>query len=51
MGSGLTMAARVEVTTRYAKEYTRARKKDRGRILDEVVSVTGWSQGPGKVAF
>ncbi len=44
MGSGLTMAARVEVTTRYAKEYMRAGKKDRGRILDEVVSVTGWSR-------
>ena len=38
------MAARVEVTTRYAKEYMRAGKKDRGRILDEVVSVTGWSR-------
>lgn len=38
------MAARVEVTTRYAKAYAAASKKDKGRVLDEVVSVTGWSR-------
>lgn len=38
------MAARVEVTTRYAKAYATATKKDKGRILAEVVSVTGWSR-------
>ncbi|MDO5495170.1 MAG: integrase, partial [bacterium] len=38
------MAARVEVTTRYAKAYAAATKKDKGRILTEVVSVTGWSR-------
>lgn len=38
------MQSRAEVTTRYAKAYARASKKDRGRILDEVIGVTGWSR-------
>jgi hypothetical protein len=38
------MRSRAEVTTKYAKEYVAARKKDKGRVLDEVVSVTGWSR-------
>jgi hypothetical protein len=44
MRSELSMASRAEVTTRYAKAYVRASKKDKGRVLDEVVSVTGWSR-------
>ena len=38
------MASRAEITTRYAKAYRAASKKDRGRLLDEVVAVTGWSR-------
>ena len=38
------MKSRAEVTTRYAKAYARASKADKGRILDEVVGVTGWSR-------
>ncbi|MGH3966609.1 MAG: DDE-type integrase/transposase/recombinase [Mycobacterium sp.] len=38
------MAARAEITTRYAKAYVKAGKKDRGRVLDQVVEVTGWSR-------
>jgi hypothetical protein len=38
------MASRVEITSRYAKAYSRAGKRDKGRVLDEVVSVTGWSR-------
>jgi hypothetical protein len=38
------MQSRAEVTTRYAKAYRKAAKKDKGRVLDEVVSVTGWSR-------
>ncbi|WP_216853876.1 hypothetical protein [Phytoactinopolyspora halotolerans] len=38
------MASRADVTTRYAKAYVKASKKDKGRILDEVVGVTGWSR-------
>src|SRR5680860_792127 len=44
MRSGLSMTSRAEVTTRYARAYVRASKKDRGKVLDEVVSVTGWSR-------
>lgn len=38
------MRSRAEVTSRYARAYARAGKKDKGRVLDEVVSVTGWSR-------
>ena len=38
------MASRAEITTRFAKAYVRASKKDRGLILDQVMSVTGWSR-------
>ena len=44
MGSGLSMQARAEITGKYARVYTRASKKDKGRILDEVCAVTGWSR-------
>src|SRR5665811_572384 len=44
MGSELSMTSRAEVTTRYAKVYAKASKKDKGRILDEVVGVTRWSR-------
>jgi hypothetical protein len=40
----LSMNSRAEVTTRYAKAYAKASKGDKGRILDEVVGVTGWSR-------
>jgi len=38
------MTSRAEVTTRYAKVYAKASKKDKGRILDDVVGVTRWSR-------
>ncbi len=38
------MRSRAEVTTRYARAYVKASKKGKGRVLDEVVSVTGWSR-------
>lgn len=38
------MASRVEVTSRYAKAYVKASKKDKGQVLDQVVAVTGWSR-------
>lgn len=33
-----------EITTKYAKAYVKAGKKDKGRVLDQVVAVTGWSR-------
>ena len=38
------MSSRAEITTRYAKAYAAAAKKDKGVILDQVVEVTGWSR-------
>ncbi|MBA3266327.1 MAG: transposase family protein [Nocardioidaceae bacterium] len=38
------MTSRAEVTSRYAEAYVKASKRDRGRILDQVVEVTGWSR-------
>ena len=37
------MQSGAEVTARYAKVYVKA-KKDKGQVLDEVMSVTGWSR-------
>src|SRR6201998_1480481 len=44
MGSGLSMPSRAQVTPRDAKSYVNASRKNRGRILDQVVEVTGWSR-------
>jgi hypothetical protein len=44
MDEGLSMQSRAEITVKYAKGYVRASKRDRGRMLDEVVAVTGWSR-------
>ena len=38
------MTSRAEITTRYARAFEAADKRTKGRILDEVVSVTGWSR-------
>jgi transposase InsO family protein len=38
------MASRAEITSKYAKAYVKASKKDKGLILDQVMSVTGWSR-------
>jgi Integrase core domain len=38
------MTSRTEITTRYAKAFKAADKRSKGLILDEVVSVTGWSR-------
>jgi hypothetical protein len=38
------LSARVEVTKKYAEAYARASKKDKGRVLDQVVEVTGWNR-------
>lgn len=42
MESGLSMPSRAEITSKYARAYAAALKKDKGRVLDQVVEVTGW---------
>ncbi len=44
MRNGLSMTSRAEITTKYAKVYAKASKKDKGRILTQVMGVTGWSR-------
>jgi hypothetical protein len=41
MGDLIAMSARREITNRLRAAYQRASKKDKGRILDQVVSATG----------
>jgi hypothetical protein len=38
------MTSRAEITARYAQAYVGASKQDKGRVLDQVVGVTGWSR-------
>jgi len=38
------MSSRAEITRKYARAYAAASKKDKGRLLTEVVAVTGWSR-------
>lgn len=38
------MSARAEITAKYARAFRSASKQDKGRLLDEVVAVTGWSR-------
>lgn len=38
------MAARVEITNKYAKAYAAAPKKGKSEIIDEVVEITDWNR-------
>ena len=51
MGQRLSMATRKEITKKYARQYAMAAKKDKGRMLDELVSVTGWSRANARRAI
>jgi hypothetical protein len=44
MSQELAMATRRDLTKKYAKAYQQAAKKDKGRMLDELCAVTGWSR-------
>ena len=44
MGIGLSMSSRAEIAAKYARAYRAASKKDKTRLLGEVVAVTGWSR-------
>lgn len=39
------MAAHREIPKKFAREYARADKTDKGRLLDTLVETTGWSRG------
>ena len=40
----LSMAARIELTKKYARAYAEAPEKGKTQILDQVVEVTGWNR-------
>lgn len=40
----VSLATRVEITKKYAAAYEAASKKDKTRILDQLVEVTGWNR-------
>lgn len=40
----LSLAARVEITKKYAQTYAAAPRKGKTAILDRVVEVTGWNR-------
>src|SRR5438105_2369524 len=41
---GLSMSERKAVTKQMAKRYTKASKAEKGRILDELCLLTGWTR-------
>ena len=45
------MAARGEITKKYAREYARADKTTKGRLLDALVATTGWSRDHARRAI
>ncbi len=44
MGNGLSMTAKHEITRKFALAFAGAAKRDKGRLLDEVCAITGWSR-------
>lgn len=45
------MAARREITKKYAKAYGQASKKAKGHLLDELCATTGWSRDNARRAI
>ena len=45
------MAARREITKKYAREYARAGKFEKGQLLDSLVATTGWTRDHARRAI
>lgn len=45
------MAARREITKKYARQYARAGKAEKGRLLDALVATTGWTRDHARRAI
>ena len=45
------MAARREITKKYAKAYGQASKKEKGRLLDQLCGAIGWSRDNARRAL
>jgi hypothetical protein len=51
MSQELSMASRRDITKKYAVGYAKAGRADKGRMLDELVAVTGWSRDHARRAI
>ena len=51
MDQRLSMAAKTEITKKRAREYGRASKKVKGKILDELAATVGWSRANARRAL
>lgn len=51
MSEGLSMAARREVTKKFAREYAGADKAGKGQTLDALVAATGWTRDHARRAI
>lgn len=47
----VSLAIRIEILKKYAKAYDKASKKDRSRVLDQLVEVTGWKRDHARHQF
>jgi hypothetical protein len=47
----LSLAARREITKKYAREYARAGRQEKGRMLDALVTTTGWTRDHARRAI
>lgn len=45
------MASRREITKKFAREYARAGKAEKGRMLDALVTATGWTRDHARRAI
>ena len=42
--SGVSLSTRIEITKKYAVAYEGASKRDKSRILDQLMETTGWNR-------
>ncbi|MBK6955148.1 MAG: integrase [Actinomycetales bacterium] len=51
MSQELSMTARREITKKYARQYAKAGKADKGALLDALVATTGWTRDHARRAI
>src|SRR5665648_531249 len=51
MAEGLSMAARREITKKFAREYAKVGKAEKSRLLDSLVETTGWTRDHARRAI